>query len=187
MGNLYLVRTNEISVLSTDTLWKTTTTPTKGWNTNSVSDVNWDLSVTAIALKGKEALPWFAAQPGSQYDLEYKMIPGFKEWNTQPIVQKTPYINDVLMSIDYVSDAIAVYSSNKLVNDEYWNGRTWMFSLGRISTDYSAPLKIQLSPIFPQMDVFLEDRFKKDLNTDYYSAIKEIKLIPEYKVVVTTK
>jgi hypothetical protein len=169
---LFMLKGNEIQQIASDTTWMSATT--------AGNAAVWQPSVKVTSPKGCESFPWIASQPGARYETVYKPMPGCKSWSVGLSAPVLSSVNGLFAEVDYKADAIAIYQGNRLVNDEFYYGRRFVFNVDRMLKNGSAWLTFQLMPLTPQTDAFFEDNIRKKLNFNNQAQIENIRLVPEY-------
>jgi beta-galactosidase len=153
---------------------------------NISNETNWKNVV--IVDDWFHSVPLFNDQSDVVYGENFTPWPGLKTVNVSTQMPVVPaYLNDMFVETTYQADAVAVYYNGRLVNDEFWNGRPWMISLGRIEPSYNAKLYFQFSPQTLTSKFFVDEKYQKLLDEADGFKLNSIKLLPEYKVVLRVK
>ncbi|MFT3737808.1 MAG: beta-galactosidase [Breznakibacter sp.] len=180
LARVFIVLPNSILCVPSNTGWLCKADPKAG--------TQWKNAVESDFLKGKEPLPWFSEQPGALYGESFVAWPGMKTLDVSTrFPYKADYVNDIFVETTYRADALAIYNDGRLMNDEFWNGRPWMFSLGRIVPSYNAKLRFQFTPQMPASRFFVEEPYRKSLDEANGFKVDSIRLVPEYKAVLRVK
>jgi Glycosyl hydrolases family 35 len=124
-----------------------------------------------------------APQPGPQYDVKYKPLPGSRNWRLNIPSDALAGLNNVLLQFDLSGDTAALYLNDKLVDDWFIFGPPMTVGLKHFTPALkNGEFKLQLLPLTEKRNIFLED---PDMKTRGMQAeLKSITALPEYEVTV---
>ena len=124
-----------------------------------------------------------APQPGQQYDLKYKTLPGSRNWRLSLPSGALAGLNNIFLKFDLQGDTAAFYLNEKLIDDWFIFGPPLTVGLKHFANELEkGEFKLQLMPFTEQRNIFLED---PDLKTQgLQAALKGITALPEYEVSV---
>ncbi|MBS2099415.1 beta-galactosidase [Carboxylicivirga linearis] len=95
-------------------------------------------------------------------------------------------LNDVFVDIDYIGDRGLAFIDGKMITDHFYHNRTWELSLKNFASELNDN---QMVFVFHPM--YSDYSYLKDLNEvpefikGKYLEIKDFKVIPEYKTVIS--
>ena len=129
-----------------------------------------------------------APQPGPQYDVKFRPLPGSRNWRLSIPPDALAGLNNVFLQFDLSGDTAALYLNDKLVDDWFIFGPSMTVGLKHFAAELgNGEFKLQLMPLTEKRNIFLED---PELKTRGLQAeIKGLIAVPEYEVTVqsTTK
>lgn len=70
--------------------------------------------------------------------------------------------SNTLLDIDYLGDVARIYVDGKLIDDNFWNGRTFQYALWRLPADCSE-LELRILPLQKDMPVYFPSAFRTQL------------------------
>ena len=124
-----------------------------------------------------------APQPGQQYDIKYKPLPGSRNWLLNIPTDALTGLNDIFLQFDATGDTAALYLDDKLIDDWYIFGPPFTVGLKHFASELGkGEFKLQLMPLTEQRKIFFED---SAMNTRGLNAkLMGIKALPEYEVTI---
>jgi hypothetical protein len=124
-----------------------------------------------------------APQPGPQYDVKYKPLPGSRNWHLSMPSDALAGLNNVFLQFDLTGDTAALYLDNILVDDWFIFGPPMTVGLKHFAEELkSGEFKLQLMPLTEKRNIFLEN---PDMKTRGLRAeLKAITVLPEYEVTI---
>jgi beta-galactosidase len=94
-------------------------------------------------------------------------------------------LSEVLLQIDYAGDIGRLYSSTKLLDDNFFNGVTWQVGLKRFGSEtYTTPLTLKLLPMPVVAPLYLEEQARQKLTAAKGKELIRATLIPEYEAAI---
>jgi hypothetical protein len=124
-----------------------------------------------------------APQPGPQYDLKYRPLPGSGNWRLSIPSDTLAGLNNVFLKFDLSGDTAALYLDDKLIDDWFIFGPPMTVGLKHFAGELGrGEFKLQLMPLTEKRNIFLEDpEFKA---RGLQAEIKGITALPEYEITV---
>jgi len=94
---------------------------------------------------------------------------------------------DVFLDINYQGDVARLYSSDKLLDDNFYNGQPWQVGL-RQYRDYLADgLSLRILPLRSDAPIFLEQPFRPSKSDSQILQLNSAAVIPEYELTFSIK
>ena len=97
-------------------------------------------------------------------------------------------VHDVILQIDYAGDVGNAYIDGKLVHDHFYNGQPWKIGLRHLSLTGETEMVIVISPIKKHTGgvryIPTGMAFRPDSGSEALAAIRSIRAVPEYKILV---
>jgi beta-galactosidase len=149
-------------------------------------------SVKPLALSVKvEKLNPPGADPPLKMSREVALVPEESAFETAGrwalhVENLAPGTSDALLKIKYEGDIARIYAGGKLLTDNFYNGRTWVIGLDRISAEeLREPLKLVILPLRGQAPIYLPAGARPALAPDGQIAdVKNVEIAPEYYAVI---
>jgi hypothetical protein len=124
-----------------------------------------------------------APQPGPQYDVKYRPLPGSRNWRLGIAPDALACLNNVFLQFDLSGDTAALYLNDKLVDDWFIFGPPMTVGLKHFAEALkNGEFKLQLMPLTEKRNIFLEDPDMKIRGLQ--AELKAITALPEYEVTV---
>jgi hypothetical protein len=122
-----------------------------------------------------------APQPGPQYDVKYRPLPGSRNWRLGIPPDALAGLNNVFLQFDLSGDTAALYLDDKLIDDWFIFGPPFTVGLKHFAGELGrGKFKLQLMPLTEKRNIFLE---YPELKTSGLKAeIKGITALPEYEI-----
>jgi hypothetical protein len=100
-------------------------------------------------------------------------------------IESEEQVQEYFLQVNYMGDVAMAFMKGQLVQDEFYHGEPWTIGLKRYY-DYlkNDPLTFYFRPLQPNAP-FLRDLPKQavpDFKNDAVVDIKEVKVIPEYRL-----
>lgn len=70
--------------------------------------------------------------------------------------------SNALLDIDYLGDVARLYADGKLIDDNFWNGRTFQYALWRLPSD-CLELELRILPMQKDMPVYFPSAFQTEV------------------------
>lgn len=85
---------------------------------------------------------------------------------------------DIYLKLPYVGDVARVYAGDKLLTDNFYNGKPFEIGLKRFSDDiYNKDVTIQILPLQKEAPVYIQEKYRPD-----FKDLNNIVLLPEAEV-----
>jgi len=92
-----------------------------------------------------------------------------------PNTMKSTVDRRAILSISYKADVARLYAGNQLLDDNFYNGRPFLYDLSRLSaTSLSKGLTLKILPMQKNAPIYLQKEFQFD--TDKENSIKQIQV-----------
>ena len=88
------------------------------------------------------------------------------------VARSLPDVRDGLLSISYRGDVARLYANGKLIDDNFYNGRPFLYGLWRLPAD-CRQLELKILPLQEKMPVY----FPKEADTTPGEMVGEVKVI----------
>jgi beta-galactosidase len=90
--------------------------------------------------------------------------------------------DEAFLVVEYQGDIARAYLGNRLIADDFYNGRPWEIGLRRFLPQVLEDgLTLKVLPLHPQAPIYIQPEFKADPSTE---LIRNIRLVPEYRQTV---
>jgi hypothetical protein len=121
--------------------------------------------------------------PQAPEEAEYA---GAAAWNLTIPSQSMSSLSDIYLRIRYVGDVARLSLDGRLMDDDFYNGRTWEIGLKRFLPEFfGKKLEVSVLPLPRKAPIYLDARAWEAMNADGQTAkILGVELLPEYEVVL---
>jgi hypothetical protein len=111
---------------------------------------------------------------------------GAAKWTLQIPAQPMTGMSDVYLRIRYAGDVARLSLDGHLLDDDFYNGRTWEIGLKRFLPDaFGKKLEVSVLPLPRKAPIYLDARAWAPMNADGQTGkILGVELLPEYEVVL---
>jgi beta-galactosidase len=124
-----------------------------------------------------------APQPGPQYGMEYRPLPGSRNWRISIPSDVLAGLSNVFLQFDLTGDTAALYLNDKLINDWFVFGPPMTVGLKQFAGGLGhGDIKLQILPLTDSRNIFFEDAAMK--TSGLRAEIKGITAVPEYEITV---
>lgn len=93
-------------------------------------------------------------------------------------------VSDVYLDVDYQGDVARLFSGPKMLDDEYYIGRTWRIGLKRYADKLTQPLTLSVMPLREDSKVYFDASVKPQFTEGQVARIDAIRLTPEYELML---
>lgn len=95
-------------------------------------------------------------------------------------------VSNVFLEVQYTGDVARISSHGRLLDDDFYNGKTWPIGLRRFADAIrQGPLDLSILPLRQDAPIYLEDRFRPDFGAQsQMENLRTLKLVPEYQFVI---
>lgn len=84
-------------------------------------------------------------------------LSGIRQWNLEAQLPELEEGEDVILVIRYTGDVAHLYLGDRLIADDFYKGTEWRIGLKRFQNEWNKmPLRLQILPMKPEEDVYLE-------------------------------
>ena len=77
-----------------------------------------------------------------------------------------------------------LFSGPEMLDDTYYDGRVWRIGLKRYAGKLGKPLTVQVMPLRQDSPVYFDASVKPSFEDGQVARLGEIRLVPEYRLVV---
>jgi len=96
-------------------------------------------------------------------------------------------VDNLFLQIDYDGDVARLMSAGKLLDDNFYNGKSWRVGLDRFRQQIAkGGLELEILPRRADAPIFLERRYRdpnvKSGQIDQIDQMRSVKLVPQYKL-----
>jgi hypothetical protein len=109
------------------------------------------------------------------------------EWHISIPTDALDGIHNAYLQIDYKGDVARVYIGDRLINDNFYNGKAWKIGLSRFTPDVlEQGITVKILPLRKDAPIYIAEEHIPDFGDKYEIAqIDSIRFIPEYEVVLS--
>lgn len=97
-----------------------------------------------------------------------------------------PQVQEYFLNIDYTADVAMAFLGNELIDDDFWNGRTWTIGLNRFKTLMNhEDMTLRLRPLrsdHPCLKTVSRDVLPVFDASKKICQVRNIEILPEYRV-----
>ena len=95
-------------------------------------------------------------------------------------------VSNVFLEVQYTGDVARISSHGRLLDDDFYNGKTWSIGLRRFAEPIrQGPLDLSILPLRKDAPIYLEDRDRPDFDAQsQMDKLGTLKLVPEYQFVI---
>jgi beta-galactosidase len=95
-------------------------------------------------------------------------------------------VNDVFIDVDYVGDRGMAFMKGELITDHFYHNRKWEISLKKSGFNTQGDEMLMIfHPMYSDYEYIGDLQEKIDFNNGKYLEIRDFKVIPEYKTLMT--
>jgi hypothetical protein len=107
-------------------------------------------------------------------------------WTLQIPAQPMDGISDIYLRIRYAGDVARLSLDGRLLDDDFYNGRTWEIGLKRFLPEtFGKKLEVSVLPLPRKAPIYLDARAWAPMNADGQTGkVLDVELLPEYEVVL---
>jgi hypothetical protein len=111
---------------------------------------------------------------------------GAAKWTLQIPSQPMNGMSDIYLRIRYAGDVARLSLDERLLDDDFYNGRTWEIGLKRFLPDvFGKKLEVSVLPLPRKAPIYLDARAWAPMNADGQTGkVLGVELLPEYEVVL---
>jgi hypothetical protein len=92
-------------------------------------------------------------------------------------------VDDALLQIDFVGDVARLFDGTRMVDDWYYNGQQWQFSLHNLPARGASSLMLTVLPLRADAPIYLPKEYRPRFNGQSQLAVLNgAKLVPVYRV-----
>jgi len=182
LARLFILEKSGVGMLPSDLTWRTNTIEENGWEKADFDDSNW---TSAIAVPFSETpVVWQNPQPGPLYGVRFQSSVNTKAYRLSvPAFSVCNTVRDLFLKVDYRGDMLALYKNGKLVYDDFNFGEeALIISLKHFGFSGPDEFTVQLFPVKPYHDVYVEDHVRERFAQGTNSRIEKIEVFPVYKM-----
>jgi hypothetical protein len=95
-------------------------------------------------------------------------------------------VSDVFLEVQYTGDAARLSSQGRLLDDDFYNGKTWSIGLRPFADAIrEGPLDLSILPLRKDAPIYLEERFRPDFGgQSQMEKLGSLRLVPEYQFMI---
>jgi beta-galactosidase len=111
---------------------------------------------------------------------------GAAAWTLKIPQQSMAGLSDIFVRIHYAGDVARLSINGKLVDDDFYNGRTWEIGMKRyLPGAFGKKLDVQVLPLPRNAPIYLDARAWAQMNPEgQTSKVSAVEVLPEYEVVL---
>jgi hypothetical protein len=92
-------------------------------------------------------------------------------------------IDEALLEIDFVGDVARLFDGTRMLDDWYYNGQRWQFSLRNLAPHTTGPLTLTVLPLRADAPVYLPKEHRPDFGGQpQVAALRSVKVVPQYRL-----
>ena len=95
-----------------------------------------------------------------------------------------PGVEDVFLRIHYEGDVARLFAGKDLVDDNFYNGDSWVIGLKRFAPRLDALLQLQVLPLRADAPIYFDAGYKPQFKGQQLALLASITAIPEYEIVI---
>jgi hypothetical protein len=95
-------------------------------------------------------------------------------------------LSELLLRVDYQGDVARLSTGDRLLDDNFYNGKPWMIGLKRfLAPDRPSTFELSILPLRKDAPVYFELARPPQFNSDgQVVKLDDIRLVPEYQLVI---
>jgi hypothetical protein len=124
-------------------------------------------------------------QPVAVAPTDLTMAKDSAEWNISVPKDALDGAEDVFLQLHYKGDVARLYSGSDLLDDDFFNGETWVIGLKRFAGLLNSPLKLQVLPLRADAPVYFDPGYKPAFSGKQLVELDGVTAVPEYELVVS--
>jgi beta-galactosidase len=93
--------------------------------------------------------------------------------------------HNLLILFDYSGNTAQIYTDSLLIADDYYSGLPMPFALRRHRDLLGETFILQITPLFPNPDIYFEQGTDLEFSKTRYAALNRITGVPEYEFIVS--
>nr|WP_307727953.1 beta-galactosidase [Massilia terrae] len=97
------------------------------------------------------------------------------------------HVSDVFLDIDYQGDVARLFAGAEMLDDDYFNGKTWRIGLKRYAGKLGTPLMLTVLPLREDAKVYFDPTVAPQFENGQLAKLKHATLVPEYGLTVRPK
>jgi hypothetical protein len=100
-----------------------------------------------------------------------------------------PAVGDVFLQLRYQGDVARLYESDRLVDDNFWNGLPWQVGLHEVDGLWKSQpktLQVRILPLPPKAPMYLEGKQATDADGGVAAALEGVDVVPQYRIQIQT-
>ena len=107
-------------------------------------------------------------------------------WNLKVPVQSMSGLSDIFLRIHYAGDVARFSRDGRLLDDDFYIGRTWEIGLKRFLPDsFGKKLEVSVLPLPRKAPIYLDARAWESMNAGRQTGkVLGVEVLPEYEVVL---
>jgi hypothetical protein len=111
---------------------------------------------------------------------------GAAAWTLRIPQQSMTGLSDIYLRIHYAGNVARLSLDGRLLDDDFYNGRTWEIGLKRfLPQAFGQKLEVAVLPLPRQAPIYLDARAWAQMNADAPTAkVTAVEVLPEYEVVL---
>ncbi len=112
---------------------------------------------------------------------------GAAAWTLKIPAQSMTGLSDIFLRVHYAGDVARLSLQGRLLDDDFYNGRTWEIGLKRFLPEaFGKNLEVSILPLPRSAPIYLDARALEPLDADGQTArVTAVDLLPEYEAVLT--
>ncbi len=117
--------------------------------------------------------------PGAQYQTNLTPVNGSKYWAVT--LKNVP--SEAVLDIDYLGDTGSLYEDGKLVNDDFYFGKTMQTAVVSKGNTLTRKFLLQVVPLTSDRKLYLEPTISSQIKMDE-AVVKSVKVLVPYRAVL---
>ncbi len=124
-----------------------------------------------------------SAMPLAPEDADFA---GAAAWSLSIPAQSMQGLSNIYLNIRYTGDVARLSENGRLLDDDFYNGRTWEIGLKRFLPEaFGKKLEVDVLPMPRKAPIYLDARAWEQMNASGQTAkVTSVELLPEYEVVI---
>lgn len=92
-------------------------------------------------------------------------------------------LDDAFLRIDFKGDVARLFEDDTLLDDRYYDGRTWSVGLSRFASHLGKPLTLTVLPLRGDAPIYIDKSARPKLAADAQIAeVEKVEIVPQYRL-----
>jgi hypothetical protein len=96
-------------------------------------------------------------------------------------------LSDVFLDIDYEGDVARLFAGAEMLDDDFYNGKTWRLGLKRYAGKLEEPWMLTVLPLRQDAKIYLDPTVAPKFEDGQLAKLKGVRLVPQYRLKLSGK